>query len=266
MFSSIFKNKVSFLILGLYIIILLWWIKLNLSGIPKDEAYLFNWSYGLIPLIGAFYGIFKVPKIWGGYKSILGKGLILIALGLFGQWFGLQIWTYYNIILKVEAPYPSLADIGYFSLVPFYAFGALMFARAAGAKFSLRTLTGKIIALIIPSIMLLVAYGFFMKDLGFDMSNPIKTFFDFGYPLGEIIPVSIAMFTFFLSKQFLGGNMKTRILYLTFAFSFQFITEYAFLYAVTAQTYNNGGINDLLYATSYTIMSLGLISFRNYSS
>lgn len=266
MFGSIFKNKVSFLILGLYVIILLWWIKLNLSGVPKEEAYLFNWSYGLLPLIGAFYGIFKVSKTWGGYKSILGKGLILISLGLLGQWFGLQIWTYYNVFLKIEAPYPSLADAGYFSLVPFYAFGALMFARAAGAKFSLRTLTGKITAIIIPSIMLLVAYGFFIKDLGFDMSNPIKTFFDFGYPLGEIIPVSIAIFTFFLSKQFLGGKMKTRILYLALAFSFQFITEYAFLYRATAGTYYNGGFVDLMYATSYAIMSLGLISFRNYSS
>lgn len=266
MFRSIFSNKAAFLIISLYIIILLWWIKLNLSGVPTGETYLFNWSYGLIPLIGAFYGIFKVSKVWGGYKSVLGKGLILISLGLFGQWFGLQIWTYYNVFLKIEAPYPSLADVGYFSLVPFYAFGALMFAHAAGAKFSLRTFTGKMIALIIPSVMLLVAYGLFIKNLGFDISSPIKTFFDFGYPLGEIIPVSIAIFTFFLSKRFLGGKMKTRILYLAFAFSFQFVTEYAFLYAVTAGTYGNGGINDLLYATSYTIMSLGLISFKNYNS
>ncbi len=195
---------------------------------------------------------------------MIGKGLIFIPLGLLGQWFGLQIWTYYNVIAKVEVPYPSLADFGYFALVPCYTIGALMFAKAAGAKFSLRTTTGRILAIIIPFIMLSMAYILFVKDIGFDTSNLIKTFFDFGYPLGEIIPVTIAMFTLSLSRNFLGGKMRTRILYLVFAFSFQFVTEYAFLYAAGANKYTNGGINDLLYATSYFIMSFGLISFKNY--
>ena len=102
------------------------------------------------------------------------------------------------------------------------------------------------------------------RNIGFDIKNPIKTFFDFGYPLGEIIPVSIALFTLSLSRKLLGGKMKSRIIYLAFAFFFQFITEYAFLFTAGNNTYYNGGFNDLLYATSYTIMTLGLISFRSY--
>lgn len=265
MLAAVSKNKVSYLILGLYTVIFFWWLRLRLLNITEgNEPYLFNWSYGLIVLIGAFYSIFVVSKVWGGYKSIIGKGIIFISLGLLGQWFGLQIWTYYNVILKIEVPYPSLADIGYFALIPLYAIGALMFAHAAGAKFSLRSISGKILALLIPFAMLLIAYFLFVRNVGFDSSNIIKTFFDFAYPLGEVIPVSIAIFTLYASKKYLGGRMKSRILSLLFAFSFQFITEYAFLYAAGEGTYYNGGINDLLYATSYTIMSLGLISFKNH--
>lgn len=265
MLSMISKNKVSYLVLGIYTIILFWWIRLRVFNITEgSEPYLFNWAYGLIALTGAFYSIFAVAKVWGGYKSIVGKGIIFISLGLLGQWFGLQIWTYYNVVLKIEVPYPSLADIGYFALIPFYTLGALMFAQAAGAKFSLRSISGKALALLIPLTMLALAYFLFVRSIGFDSSNVIKTFFDFAYPLGEVIPVSIAIFTLYVSKKYLGGRMKSRILYLIFAFSFQFITEYAFLYAAGNETYYNGGINDLLYATSYAIMSLGLISFKSH--
>lgn len=249
--------------LFLYWCILLFWFKLQI--VPNDQqAYLFNWSYGLIALGGAFYGIKIALTKWGGWSSVIGRGLILLSLGLIGQWFGLQIWTYYNIIAMVEVPYPSLADLGYFSLIPAYTFGALMFAKASGAQFSLNTVRGKIQAVIIPLAFLILSYILFLKDIGFDTSNIIKLLLDFGYPLGEIIPVVIALVTLTLSRKLLGGTMSHRIFYLIAAFSFQFLTEYAFLYAAGAGTYVNGGINDLLYATSYIIMSIGLIAFSDY--
>lgn len=264
MLKTIIKNKVTYWILFLYIIVLIWWIKLQFRALGSSETYLFNWFYGLIGLSGGLYGIKLSLTKWGGWKSVIGKGIILLPLGLIGQWFGLQVWTYYNVVVKVEVPYPSLADLGYFALIPAYTLGAWMFAHASGAKFSLRTKSGKILALIIPFIALVIAYALFLKDIGFDLSNPVKLFLDIGYPLGEIIPVSIALFTFTLSRNLLGGTMKSRILYLVGAFFFQFLTEYAFLYAAGAATYVNGGFNDLMYATSYTIMSLGLIAFSDY--
>ncbi|MBI4225693.1 hypothetical protein HY612_01125 [Candidatus Roizmanbacteria bacterium] len=264
MVKTILKNKLTYWILLLYLIVSSWWIKLQFIGLGTSEAYLFNWFYGLIGLSGAIYGIKISYDKWGGWKSIIGRGLILLPFGLLGQWFGLQIWTYYNVIAKVEVPYPSLADLGYFALIPAYTIGAWMFAHASGAKFSLKTRSGKLWALLIPFVALILSYALFLKDIGFDLSNPIKLFFDIGYPLGEIIPVSIALFTFTLSRNLLGGSMKSRILYLVFAFFFQFLTEYAFLYTAGAETYVNGGWNDLMYATSYTIMSLGLIAFNDY--
>lgn len=265
MLKTILKTKFTYWIVFLYLITLGWWIYLQLNNLTNStQAYLFDWFYGLIGLSGAIYGIYISYKKWGGWNSVLGKGLIFLPVGLLGQWFGLQVWTYYNIIAKVETPYPSLADVGYFVLIPAYTLGALMFALAAGAKFTLRTKRGKIGALFIPLIALAIAYTFFLKDIGFDSSNLLKTFLDFGYPLGELIPVSIALFTFTLSRSLLGGTMRSRILYLVGAFFFQFLTEYAFLYTAGAMTYVNGGWNDLMYATSYAIMSIGLISFRSY--
>jgi hypothetical protein len=265
MFKAIIRNKVSYVIIGIYVVILVWWIQLSLNGHPKQEAFIFDWSYGFIGLIGALYSIFSVSKEFSGYKSILGRAFIFIPCGLLGQWIGLQIWTYYNVIAHIDLPYPSWADAGYFALVPAYTVGAIMLAQAAGIKFSLQELKGKLIAIIIPALMLALAYGLFIKNIGLDLSNPIKAFFDFGYPLGEIIPVSIAFITFLSARNLLGGKIKGRMFYLLFAFFFQFVTEYYFLYISGNGTVYNGSIADLMYATSYAIMSLGLISFKHYA-
>ncbi|OGK11880.1 hypothetical protein A2954_05870 [Candidatus Roizmanbacteria bacterium RIFCSPLOWO2_01_FULL_37_12] len=264
MINTIINHKATYWILFLYSVVFIWWVKLQYNGVGTSEAYIFNWFYGLIGLSGGIYGIKISVKKWGGWKSIIGKGLILLSIGLLGQWFGLQVWTYYNVFAKIEVPYPSLADIGYFALIPAYTLAAWMFTHASGAKFSLRTKSGKLYALLIPLVSLTLAYAIFLKDIGFNLSNPIKLFLDIGYPLGEMLPVSIAAFTLTLSKRLLGGTMKSRIIFLIGAFFFQFLTEYAFLYTAGIETYINGGWNDLMYATSYTIMSLALIAFNDY--
>lgn len=265
MIKTILSSKVTYLILFLYAITVAWWVYINTQSLQNTTlSYWFNWFYGIIALIGAIYGLYTSLKVWGGFSSVMGKALIFLALGLLGQWFGLQVWTYYNVIARLEVPYPSLADIGYFALIPCYAIAAYLIAYASGAKFSLKTPIGKILAASIPIAALLTAYFLFIRNVGFDFSDPLRLFLDIGYPLGEIIPVSIALFTISLATGLLGGSMKSRIVFLTIAFSFQFITEYIFLYKAGLGIYNNGGFSDLMYATSYTIMSLVLISFIEY--
>ncbi|MDO8570106.1 MAG: hypothetical protein Q7R97_00790 [Candidatus Daviesbacteria bacterium] len=264
MLTNLQKSKFAWFIVVYYLFLLLWWLKLSILGEwIGSENYLFGTVYPILSLIGGINGLL-ISRIYGGWSSVIGKGIIFLSLGLLGQTFGQFIWTYYNVIAKIEVPYPSLADFGYFALIPAYTLAAWMFAQAAGAKFSLRTSGGKIIALFIPLIAIVIADILFLKNIGIDLSTPIKTFLDFGYPLGEIIPVSIALFTLTLSRNLLGGSMRNKILYLIGAFFFQFLTEYAFLYTAGDGTYINGGWNDLMYATSYTIMSLGIITFRKY--
>ena len=265
MLGSMIKSKYFYYLLFLYFVVLCWWLKLNyISGIGTDEAYLFNWFYGLIALSGSIYGFLFSSKFWGGWKSIVGRSMFFLSLGLLSQWLGLQVWTYYNIVIKTEVPYPSLADLGYFGLVPFYSLGAFMLALATGVKFSLSSLKGKTIAVVIPLFAFGFAFVLFLRDIGFDLTNPLKVFFDIAYPLGEIIPVSIAFVILGLSSKFLGGRMRARVYYLIFAFSFQFVTEYLFLYKAGNGTYVNGGLTDLMYASSYLIMGLGLVAFRDH--
>jgi hypothetical protein len=258
--SAIFKNKLTYIILAFYCIVVLWWIKIFLSGSREtDENYLFGSVYASIALVGGLYGL-AISKKWGGYKSLVGRGTMFLALGLFGQWFGQTVWSYYNIVAHVEVPYPSIADIGYFSIIPLYALGMFSFAKASGALLTLRTAKGKLNASLVLVAMVLISYFLFLKNLTPDLSQPLRTFLDFGYPFGEAITITIALLTYTLSKGLLGGKMKSRVLYLIFALIVQYVTDYTFLYKASAETYYNAGPVDLMYATSFTAMAIGLIA------
>lgn len=262
MFSTITSQKIAYLLVCFYILIFLWFVIINALGLRESlQNYAFGVTYAFIALVGGVSGL-KISRKWGGFLSEVGRGIGFFSLGLIGLFFGQAVWSYFNIVAQVEVPYPSLADIGFFSIIPFYSLGMLAFAKAAGAQFSLRRLDGKIYALLLPAAMVSAVYFIFIQGLVFDFSNPVKTFFDFGYPLGEAIAISIGLVTYILARGILGGHMRSRIAFLSFAIVFHFITEFTFIYKAGAGTYYNAGPVDLMYATSFVIMSIGLLSFK----
>ena len=263
MLSTLASQKRTYFVLTFYFLIFIWFGLINSASLRESDLnYAFGVIYAFIALFGGISGLLIARK-WGGIKSAVGRGISFFSLGLLGQFFGQVVWSYFNIVAKVEVPYPSVADIGFFSIIPFYSLGMLSFAKAAGAKFSLKRLDGKIYALAFPLIIVAIVYFVFIRDLVVDFSDPIKTFFDFGYPLGESIALSIAIVTYFLARGVLGGHMRSRIAYLAFALTFQFITEFTFIYRAANESYYNAGPVDLMYATSFVLMSLGLLSFRD---
>lgn len=222
--------------------------------------YLFGVLYSLMAIIGGIIGMYWSVK-YGGWRSSFGRGMIFLSLGLFFEAFGQLSWTFYNVVLRVEVPYPSIADIGYFGIIPLYALGMLNFAKAAGVRFSLGTYLGKIQAVIIPIIMVAVSYFLFLRGYQLDFSAPLRVFLDLGYPLGEAITISIALITFMLSRNALGGTMRKRIFFIIFALIIQYVTDYTFLYRASRELYFNGGVVDLMYAVSFFVMTLCLIQF-----
>ncbi len=254
------KNKVSQVLIILYIGLLIFWVWIRMQGLTEGPVNnLYGVLYPFISLIGGLYGIFFVSRTWGGFKSVMGRGVLFLSFGLLAEVFGQWAWSYYTIIQGIEVPYPSIADIGYFAIIPLYSYAMYNFAKASGIKFGLRTFLGKMQTLLVPIIMVTIAYFFFLKNIQVDWSNPTRTFLDFGYPGLEPIAVSIGILTYSLSRNILGGIMRSKILYIIFALVFQFITDYTFLYQAGTGTYYNGGIVDLLYTTSFMIMTLGVL-------
>jgi len=208
--------------------------------------------------LGGVSGLLIARK-WGGSKSVLGRSVLAFSIGLLCQGFGQSVYTYYLFHFHIAAPYPSLGDLGYFGTIPFYIYGSILLAKVSGVKVSLKLYRSKIQALIIPVLMLLTGYFLFLRHYTFDFTAPIKTFLDFGYPLGQAVYVSIAILAFMLSRKILGGIMRKPILFLIYALILQFLSDYIFLYQFNAGNWYVGGINDFMYLSSYFLMTISLI-------
>ena len=257
---SFVKNKLIYVPIILFVFFSFWWLylrglDLNLTENPRQ---LFALLYQIMSIYGGIIGIIIANK-WGGYKSILGKVILAFSIGLLFQSLGQSIYSYFIYFKKIEVPYPSLGDIGYFGSVILYIIGAIYLANVSGFKFSFQSFKGKFISIIIPLLILISSYLFFLNGYEYDWSNKLKMFLDFGYPLGQAFYLSIALLAFLMSRNILGGLMKKPIIFIILALVFQYLCDFTFLYQASRGAWYVGGVNDYMYFTSYFIMTLALI-------
>jgi len=257
-----FTSKKHLFLYALFLIFTGWWVTLNYVIEPTDHALeLFSGTYGLIALVGAIYGL-RISKMWGGRKSLIGKSILLYSLGLLAQVFGQISYSLYTLVFAKEIPYPSIGDVGYMGSVLLYIWATFTLVKAVSVKDVVKSYGNKLQAILIPLIILLTSYMFFLKGYEFNSSSPLTVFLDFGYPLGQAIYISLAILVYLLSRKYLGGVMRPVILFLIFALGLQYFADFMFLYQTNKETWTTAGANDYLYAVSYFVMSLSLLRFE----
>jgi hypothetical protein len=255
-------NHKSFLIVLIALFSILILLRLFIINVDSTSHYGLFWAmiYNVIALWGGIYGLY-LSRLWGGYKSVLGRTILAFSLGLIAQSFGQNVYNYFYLTqgFDIAVPYPSIGDIGFFGSVLFYIYGVISLAKVSGVKISLASFKNKIQAILIPLCVLIISYYIFLKDYVVDWHSPIKTFLDFGYPLGQAFYVSIAILAFILSRKTLGGIMRTPLIFFLIALIVQYSCDFTFLYQANQGTFVPGGIVDFMYFTSYFIMSLSLL-------
>lgn len=256
-------NKKSLLIIIIYIITVVFWLFLTFkTGYAESKAgYYFQIFLFVIPLVGSFIG-FSNAKLWGGFKSAVGKAIIFLSLGTLTWALGMLVWNYYIFLAQVEVPYPSLADLAFILSWPLWTWGFTELSKATGVKFALRKDKGKILLVIIPIVATIISYYLLIivaRDGVIDWSSGgLKLFFDLFYPIGDVVILIIALMLFSLSYNFLGGRYKIAVWLLVLAFVSNYFSDFIFSYTTTKETYFNGHFVDFLFATTMFILSLGL--------
>ncbi len=257
MVGNQWQGKVA---LGIFVFFSLWWIYIQSSSTTTDtlQHQIFAAAYGIIAVWGGIWGI-SISLKWGFFKSLFGRSILMFSLGLLLQEFGQLMYSFYIYFLKIDIPYPSLGDIGYFGSIPLYIYGAYLLGKASGLKIGLKSFENKITAVLIPIGMVAVGYLLFLQGYEFDWSSPLTIFLDFGYPFGQAIYISFALLTYLLSRNLLGGVMRSKIFFILIALMVQFLSDYTFLFQANRETYYAGGINDYMYLVSYFLLTLGLL-------
>lgn len=267
MIETIKKEWEAWIAILLLLVLTVWWFispsfQTTIGGRFFGD---FPSIYGVMALWGAIWGMI-ISQAWGGFKSVMGKAMIMFSLGLFAQEFGQIYYAYLSFYKQVEVPYPSVGDVGYFGSIPLYILGVWYLAKASGVKIGFSSFGNKVQAFLIPIVLLGIGYYLFLQGYEFDWSDPMKVFLDFGYPLGQAVYISFAILTYLLSRGVLGGIMKTKILFILFALSIQFLSDYTFLYQTSRGTWHVGEINDYMYLISYFLMTFGLLQLKTVLS
>lgn len=255
------SHKVATLTAVTYVVLFAAWIGLRFVEEGSRELLYWGATYQVLAIIGAVSGMVLAIG-WGGYKSVMGKMLIAFSLGAFLQTFGQTTFSIYNLFLKTEIPYPSVADIGYFGSIPLYIIGTIYLAKASGVKVSLRSYQRKIFAIGVPVVMLIISYVEFLRDYSFEDGVNLRVLLDFGYPFGQAVYVSVAILTLSLTTGVLGGLMRKKILALVGALIVQYAADFNFLFQALQGTWVNGGYGDLIYMTSYFLLAMTILQFN----
>lgn len=253
------KEKLAYyaasLIAAIYFV---WWGANYFFGSKGSTS--FEWysdSYWLVAVVGAVCGLF-VARQWGGFKSVFGRALLLFTLGLCAQIFGQLTYSYFALVKGVDAPYPSIGDIGFFSSILFYIWGVLLLSKAVGARFASAAPHQKGVAILIPLAILGASYALFLKDYEFG-GGALATLLDFGYPLGQASYLSLALLAYILSLKSLGGKMKNKVLLILFALFIQYVADFLFLFRFSREQWYAGDVSDLMYQVAYLLMTIALI-------
>ena len=254
-----------------FVFIFVWWAfffvtgKANAGGEVTLGGALYQFAFGLIPLIGGVLGILKSKK-WGGLKSYVGRALLFISIGAVCWGIGQMFWSlYYNIFTSVDVPYPSLADVGYSLSFPFLALGLISLSKATGARFSLKHPGGKVLALCITIIGIIAAYYLLIvvaRGGVIDFTEgALKLFFDLAYPLGDLVIFLFSALIYGLSFKYLGGRYKIAILSVLLGQLVLFFGDFTFSYTTTVGSYYNGHWVDMVLPTAWMLIVFGVNCF-----
>lgn len=254
------RFAVPVVIIVIFLAISVWWLFVDPlhSDALVDAKHAWSSTYGVLSLVGGIIGL-TISRRWGGHRSVLGRALIAFSIGLLLQTFGQVVYNYYTLVAHLEAPYPSLGDVGYFGSIPAYVYGVVLLGKAAGARISLKQFHNQILAVLLPLGLLTLSYFIFLNGYTFDWSSPLTIFLDFGYPLGQAVYVSLALLILIVSIRLLGGVMKKPLTLLLIALVVQYVCDFNFLYQANQSAWYAGGPGDYLYAISYLLMTLSLI-------
>lgn len=263
----ILNNNYQKILLAYLVVLLVFWSYLGLThSVGGMKNYLYSFMFGLIPFFGGMVGMAKA-RIWGGLNSSLGRAIFFISLGLFLWGIGENIWSYYNIVKGIPAPYPSLADIGFAPSIFFWGLGAFYLSKASGARHNFhKSHVAKVFA--VGSALVLLSLSYYMLVVvarGGVLVPPdepvLKVILDIAYPLGDFIALTLAFVIFGLSFRLFGGFYHIPIISILLGLVTMYIGDFVFSYTTTVGTFYNGNWGDLILTLGLFFLTFGVLGF-----
>src|SRR5215216_887516 len=168
----------------------------------------------------------------------------VFALGLLLLVFGDTIWTYYENVLLIETPFPSIADLSYLAAMPCLAIGlVLMFRRRMPG----REWAELIEALIITTVAGILSWIFLVLPLAQDQTQPLlNRLILVAYPLTDLVLLIAVLRLLLMSAKRLPAHYL-----LSTSFVLLLIADTAYAATLLTDSYGTGHPLDAGWLLSY---------------
>ena len=184
-------------------------------------------------------------------------GRVRLAWGFFAlsalSWgIGELLWSWYEVFLGQDVPFPGAADAGYLLAVPLAVIGVLAFTSSPSrlASRSETVLAGSIVALSLLFVAWLLFLGSFYKTSDQPLAAQV---IGLAYPIGDIVTATVLVIALRRARRADLGRM----LILLGGLACTALADSAFAYMTANDTYGElGSVFDTGWFTGYLLIAL----------
>jgi hypothetical protein len=224
-----------------------------------DFMYFFsNIFYPLVAGVAVIVSGFALRKYWGNPGDKSSKIWAGFTVGMVFWFLGELSWAIYALLLNVEIPYPSIADvvwlIGY---VPLF-FALFLYIRTFQYAVSKTMFAIATVAVCIASLAFLL---FLVPPIFADASehDMVTLAVDIAYPALDIVLFSLSILGLLI---FAKGKVAQAWLLINGAILMNVVGDVLFSYTTLQGTYYNGHWSELFFAWGYVLFALAFYAHK----
>ena len=168
--------------------------------------------------------------------------------GVFAWGLGQAVWSWYEVVLRQEVPFPSLADIGYLTFPVLASLGiAVYHTRGRPQR---RSVAAGVDGALLAASLCAISWFALLQGL---VESGSPTAFDFwllvAYPVGDVILLTMALHT--VAKLRVA---PTSLLLLCLGLAVMAVADSAFVWLVESGSFTTGGWVDLAWISAFALI------------
>ncbi|MFH1786486.1 MAG: hypothetical protein ABH829_02480 [archaeon] len=206
----------------------------------------------LFPMLALAASLLLLRTVGGKERFVWGCFALGILLNLFGE----LSWAVYELLLGVEVPYPSFADVFWLAAYIPLAVGLLAEIK------SIRSLSVRRVphVLAVGAVSYVALYYFLGRDILASANISLaEKFLDLAYPA---VDIAVMMLAIMVAITYFGGKIAQSWLFISMGFFFLTLADIMFSYLTWHELFAQSTGMDILWHIAYLLFAIGF--YRQY--
>jgi len=218
-------------------------------GGPRTAQTISNFGLGYASITAAAACVLRGHQLAGRQRW----GWSLIGLGVLSWGLGQCAWIYLETFRGQEAPFPSIADLGYLGMVLFTPIGLLVLPSTTQALAN--RVRSVLDGLMIAASLVLIAWTFVVAPLLSTARDTLLALYvSLSYPLGDVVIVTIVIYM--LAQQRRGGRTFGHLALVGAGIVGFAGSDICYAYLNLTGSYASGGVTDIGWFAGFSMILL----------